>query len=83
MDEFMQALEQAAFPSSTPPDATGMTMHTTGMTLRDYFAAKAMIGLMPAELIAAQTEDSLRAMMDGMASVCYSMADAMLKARQA
>ena len=40
-----------------------------GMTLRDYFAAKAMQALMPTNYI------------DSNAKVAYQMADAMLKAR--
>jgi len=42
-----------------------------GMTLRDYFAAKAMQGLMPTNYI------------DSNAKVAYQMADAMLRAREA
>ena len=45
--------------------------HSTGMTLRDYFAAKAMQG------IAKGIEDEVRA-----ARWCYEMADAMLEARK-
>ena len=40
-----------------------------GMTLRDYFAAKAMQAVMPTNYI------------DSNAKVAYQMADAMLKAR--
>ena len=43
-----------------------------GMTLRDYFAAKAMQGLMDAAMP-----------MPEIAQAAYQMADAMLKARQA
>ena len=45
---------------------------TAGMTLRDYFAAKAMQGLLDAAM--AECE---------IAKAAYEMADAMLKARQA
>jgi len=45
---------------------------TTGMTLRDYFAAKAMQGLMDAAMP-----------MPEIADAAYDMADAMLKAREA
>jgi hypothetical protein len=49
-----------------------------GMTLRDYFAAKAlqgyMVGLKPAQDIGPDMQDRIA---EGM----YSMADAMLKAR--
>ena len=44
----------------------------TGMTLRDYFAAKAMQGLMDAAMP-----------MPEIADAAYEMADAMLKAREA
>ena len=44
-----------------------------GMTLRDYFAAKAMQGLLAGKLIS--TDIQL------IANDCYAMADAMLKAR--
>jgi hypothetical protein len=51
-----------------------------GMTLRDYFAAKAlqgfMVGLKPAQDIDPDMQDRIALGM-------YSMADAMLKARQA
>jgi hypothetical protein len=43
-----------------------------GMTLRDYFAAKAMQGLMDAAMP-----------MPEIAGAAYEMADAMLKAREA
>jgi hypothetical protein len=48
---------------------------TQGMTLRDYFAAKAMQGLLAGALKSSDT--SL------IARDCYAMADAMLKAREA
>jgi len=45
-----------------------------GMTLRDYFAAQALQGV-----LAADTEELLS--VDAIASVAYRIADAMLKAR--
>jgi hypothetical protein len=45
-----------------------------GMTLRDYFAAKAMQGLLADEAYGNDQNSTAR--------WCYSMADAMLKARQ-
>jgi hypothetical protein len=45
-----------------------------GMTLRDYFAAKAMQGLLASEVNAPRHE---------FAAEAYAMADAMLKAREA
>jgi len=44
-----------------------------GMTLRDYFAAKAMQGML--------SETSLKATPEEFASYSYKVADAMLKAR--
>ena len=46
-----------------------------GMTLRDYFAAKAMQGFM--------ADSFLQAEVDEFAARAYDMADAMLKARVA
>jgi hypothetical protein len=46
----------------------------TGMTLRDYFAAKAMQGLI--------SEPSIRGTMDEFAYRAYAIADAMLTARE-
>jgi hypothetical protein len=48
--------------------------HFNGMTLRDYFAAKAM------QAVIARGDDTNR---PGMAEWSYAMADAMLKAREA
>ncbi len=49
-----------------------------GMTLRDYFAAKAMQGL----LVATVTPITVWSQ-DDVAETAYKMADAMLKVRQA
>ena len=45
-----------------------------GMTLRDYFAAKAMQGMLSGKLINTKTAV--------IAQDCYAMADAMLKLRE-
>jgi len=45
-----------------------------GMTLRDYFAAKAMQGLL--------SDSNVRGRKDEFAARAYAMADAMLKARE-
>jgi hypothetical protein len=53
----------------------------TGMTMRDYFAAKAMAAaLMTVKPVAGNTFDGV---VNECASVAYKVADAMLKARQA
>ena len=49
-----------------------------GMTLRDYFAAKALNGLLAGTL----TPDCIWSQ-DEVAETAYNMADAMLKAREA
>jgi hypothetical protein len=60
-----------AFP--TPRYERG-DMYSLGMTLRDYFAAKAMQGMLACP-------GSIR--VDDDANLAYKMADAMLKARDA
>lgn len=55
---------------------TGMA---TGMTLRDYFAAKAMQGLLGAGRDAQYGQSSV----DDLSSAAYFIADAMLEARGA
>lgn len=52
-------------------------MHLSGMTLRDYFAAKAMQGL----IAGSNPEHSIN--LHGAAEWSYKMADAMLAARSA
>ena len=55
------------------PTGTGVTPYKSGMTLRDYFAAKAMQGF------AAYIGPSMT--FDSRAKTAYEWADAMLKAR--
>ena len=71
-----------AFPSglidpSTPEDAV-QSLHE-GMTLRDYFAAKAMQGLITSASLS-RTESWYDE--ERVAESAYKMADAMLKARK-
>jgi len=54
--------------------AQTLGLHITGMTLRDYFAAK----VMPEIYQRVETGGFER-----VAKLCYEMADAMLKAREA
>ena len=58
-----------------PSEAYGNAPPHTGMTLRDYFAAKAMQGF------AAMDDDGFLSI-EKMAEVSYKWADAMLKARK-
>lgn len=55
----------------------GQQNYTGGMTLRDYFAAKAMQGFM------ANKSNPMRFDPDNDAKWAYTIADAMLKAREA
>jgi hypothetical protein len=63
-------------PSNPQAFPTENILHK-GMTLRDYFAAKAMQGF----LASSDGEDPPSA--QGFAMVCYALADAMLEARNA
>ena len=68
-----------AFPTNeAQPDGMGGMMSATGhigMTLRDYFAAKAMQGL-------SSTGAHAPMLYEQLAAKCYTLADAMLKARE-
>lgn len=73
-----------AFPSglidpSTPEDAV-QSLHN-GMTLRDYFAAKALQSILNPNPVTGQY--ALVTDFDDCAITAYKMADAMLKAREA
>lgn len=63
-----------AFPHNTVvvDKEGGVIEHHRGMELRDYFAAKAMQGLLACEV---------NASVDSFAKQSYTVADAMLKAR--
>jgi len=60
----------------------GTANRCEGMTLRDYFAAKAMQALFAGAVTEGLTTDQ-DIDCDKLAMVAYTMADAMLKARQA
>jgi hypothetical protein len=64
-------MNETAFPAQ----ALGGLGYTTGMSLRDYFAAKAMTGLLTAEIVGEYSNEHV-------AEISYRIADAMLKARQ-
>jgi hypothetical protein len=67
-----------AFPRNILDHGHGVTTtHESGMTLRDYFAAKAMEGMLAYSYLHPLS------MEDGCARDAYDMADAMLKARKA
>ena len=64
-------MNESAFPTGT-----GVTPYKSGMTLRDYFAAKAMQGLVENANWRGMPEDAL-------AKESYKLANEMLKAREA
>ena len=66
-----------AFPSEYFDPQLQRSRAVNGMTLRDYFAAKAMQG----ELAAQSAESGHYENMDALAVLAYRVADAMLKAR--
>ncbi len=61
-----------AFPTENEHQTSNHTYHFEGMTLRDYFAAKAMQGML--------TRPGSITLIDD-ASFAYKMADAMMKVR--
>jgi len=70
-----------------PCDRIGVDelVSSLGMTLRDYFAAKAMQSMLaayPCQAIDRQ-EGGIQADLESVAGDAYEMADSMLKARQA
>jgi hypothetical protein len=68
MTDFNKPTKLPAFPSGY------LLPEHQGITMRDYFAAKAMQGML--------SEPSLRATPEEFATESYKVADAMLKARQ-
>jgi hypothetical protein len=74
----------AAFPisASTGDPRDGVYCHE-GMSLRDYFAAKAMQGWIAAAGVKREDGKELWAKEGSIAEHAYAVADAMLKAREA
>ncbi len=65
----------SAFPPNSYQTERGVVeIYDQGMSLRDYFAAKALAGIM----VGGTKGDPI----DSLADLSYKMADAMLKARQ-
>ena len=67
-----------AFPFIEPADDPAIKAYHPGISLRDYFAAKAMQGL-----LAQSQGTALGSQVEQAAEYAYAMADAMLKARKA
>ena len=70
----MQMNNIPAFPLHNHGTQT-LGMHFTGMTLRDYFAAKALQGIL--------TDAEIAMGISEIAELAYKYADAMMKAREA
>ncbi len=68
-------MTQSAFPWTA--DDGQKVRGEKGMTLRDYFAAKAMQGMFASGNLPQSVQD------DELAFAAYNMADAMMKAREA
>jgi hypothetical protein len=66
-------MNESAFPWQID-DGETMRGHK-GMTLRDYFAAKAMTGLLTAEIVGEYTNEHI-------ANISFLIADAMMKERE-
>lgn len=64
-----------AFPTENQHQSANHLWHYEGMTLRDYFAAKAMQGMLAENGGGAVGNDKL-------AEFAYHLADAMIKARE-
>jgi len=73
MSDFNKPTNPPAFPSSIDDGET--VKYMLGISMRDYFAAKALQGIMASSEIDWQGQSNL-------ASSCYEIADAMLKARE-
>lgn len=69
----------SAFPNEMWDDEDQLAIATPGMTLRDYFAAKAMGGLLSDAMCNDFNSPSFAPTIAGRS---YKMADAMLKERQ-
>jgi hypothetical protein len=63
-----------AFPTAQYADGVRPSGFDNGMTLRDYFAAKAMTGLLTAEIVGEYTNEHI-------ANISFLIADAMMKVR--
>jgi hypothetical protein len=65
------------------PLETSTAFQNPGMTLRDYFAAKAMQGMLADPDTARTVQKARRKMDEAVAELAYMYADAMLKERDA
>ncbi|ARK86083.1 hypothetical protein [Burkholderia pseudomallei] len=65
-----------------PRDKAEMERLASGMTLRDYFAAKAMAGMLAYPGCESRGSHHNNNTPDGVATMAYEYADAMLRARE-
>ena len=70
-----------AFPFLSYNTGDNLWYQQEGMTLRDYFAAKAMRALGGPATSSSYPDRMNESIIAGYASECYAMADAMLEAR--
>ena len=75
-------MNQPAFPTTQYVNGLSPTGHDNGMTLRDYFAAKAMQGLLANGWCAEQMEIAPSMGEREVALDAYRLAEAMIKARE-
>lgn len=68
-------------PNEEQQKEKGWEVYPSGMSLRDYFAGQAMIGISPLYWGTPGQQDVVSA--DDVAETSYELADAMLKAREA
>lgn len=72
-----------AFPITLKDNNNPFHRDASGMTLRDYFAAKALQGtLSDLETVRAMAQDAKGPFAEYLAQDCYKFADAMLKERE-
>jgi len=74
-------IPNADFQTFAPSTVEEYKRIQSGMTLRDYFAAKAMAGWL-ASFPASESHPVVSGLEDKVASYSYALADAMLKARE-
>lgn len=71
-----------AFPTSNAHQNGPSTFHFEGMTLRDYFAAKAMQSISSDADFLEELRRMRKPIAQSVATAAYAMADAMLEVRQ-
>ncbi len=71
-----------AFPCEVPAPRAGIKTTATGLSLRDYFAAKAMAALLPVYVEANEGGVGSSHLYRNLPTHAYRMADAMLRERE-